>query len=113
MEASNLLAVQRVPRNKGKLVGQKPPLRSKVIWAIRIRLQLAKRIRELALFNLALDSKLRGCDLVSLRVADVAQGSRVSARAMVLQRKTQRPVQFELTEQTREAVAAWIAKAEL
>jgi integrase len=113
MEASNLLAVQRVPRNKGKLVGQKPPLRSKEIWAIRIRLQLAKRIRELALFNLALDSKLRGCDLVSLRVADVAQGSRVSARAMVLQRKTQRPVQFELTEQTREAVAAWIAKAQL
>jgi integrase len=60
-----------------------------------------------------LDSKLRGCDLVSLRVGDVAQGSRVSARAMVLQRKTQRPVQFELTEQTREAVAAWIAKAQL
>ena len=113
MEVSNPVAVQKAPWNKGKLVGQKPPLRLKEIWAIRIRLQLAKRARELALFNLALDSKLRGCDLVSLRVGDVAQGSRVSARAMVLQRKTQRPVQFELTEQTREAVAAWIAKAQL
>jgi hypothetical protein len=80
------------PWNKGKLVGQKPPLRLKDIWAIRIRLQLTTRTRELALFNLALDSKLRGCDLVSLRVGDVARGSRVSARAMVLQRKTQRPV---------------------
>ena len=113
MELFNPVAVQKAPWNKGKLVGQKPPLRLKEIWAIRIRLQLAKRARELALFNLALDSKLRGCDLVSLRVGDVAQGSRVSARAMVLQRKTQRPVQFELTEQTREAVAAWIAKAQL
>lgn len=113
MEVSNPIAVQKTPWNKGKLVGQKQPLRLKEIWAIRIRLQLAKRTRELALFNLALDSKLRGCDLVSLRAGDVAQGSRVSARAMVLQRKTQRPVQFELTEQTREAVAAWIAKAQL
>lgn len=83
MEVSNPVAVQKTPWNKGKLVGQKPPLRLKEIWAIRIRLQLAKRARELALFNLALDSKLRGCDLVSLRVGDVAQGSRVSARAMV------------------------------
>ena len=113
MEVSSPVALQRMPWNKGKLVGQKPPLRLKDIWAIRIRLQLSKRVRELALFNLALDSKLRGCDLVSLRVVDVAQGSRVSARAMVLQRKTQRPVQFELTEQTRDAVAAWIANAQL
>ena len=113
MEVSSPVAVQKAPWNKGKLVGQEPPLRLKEIWAIRIRLQLAKRIRKIALFNLALDSKLRGCDLVSLRVGDVAQGSRVSARAMVLQRKTQRPVQFELTEQTRDAVAACIAKAQL
>ena len=77
MEVSNTVAAQKTPWNKGKLVGQKPPLRLKEIWAIRIRLQLAKRARELALFNLALDSKLRGCDLVSLRVGDVAQGSRV------------------------------------
>jgi integrase len=113
MEVSNPVAVQKTPWNKGNLVGQKPPLRFREIWAIRVRLQLGKQARELALFNLALDSKLRGCDLVSLRVGDVAQGSRVCARAMVLQRKTQRPVQFELTEQTREAVAAWIAEAQL
>src|SRR5688572_9400989 len=113
MEQPSLVALQHSPWNKGKLVGQKPPLRLKEIWAIRIRLQLAKCTREPALFNLALDSKLRGCDLVTLRVGDVAQGKRVSVRAMVLQRKTQRPVQFELTEQTREAIAAWIAKAQL
>ena len=83
------------------------------IWAIRIRLQLANRTRELALFNLAIDSKLRGCDLVGLRVQDVVQGTRVAPRAMVMQKKTQRPVQFEITEQTRDAVAAWIAVAHL
>ncbi len=99
--------------NKGKLIGQKPPLKLKEIWAIRIRLQLAHRLRDLALFDLAIDSKLRGCDLVRLRVCDVAQGYRIAARAIVIQRKTQRPVQFEITEQTRGAVAAWIAKAKL
>ena len=99
------------PWNKGKLLGQKPPLKLKEIWAIRIRLQLDHRTRELALFNLAIDSKLRGCDLVGLRVHDVVQGSHVAARAIVMQKKTQRPVQFEITEQTREAVAAWIAEA--
>ena len=99
--------------NEGKLLGQKPPLKLKEIWAIRIRLQLAKRTRELALFNLAIDSKLRGCDLVGLRVHDVVQGSRVAPRAIVMQKKTQRPAQFEITEQTRDAVAAWIATAHL
>src|SRR6478609_10317134 len=88
------------PWNKGKLLGQKPPLKLKEIWAIRIRLQLDHRARELALFNLAIDSKLRGCDLVRLRVHDVVQGSHVAARAVVMQKKTQRPVQFEITEQT-------------
>jgi integrase len=102
-----------VPWNKGKLLGQKPPLKLKEIWAIRIRLQLNHRIRELALFNLAIDSKLRGCDLVGLRVHDVVLGSHVAARAIVLQRKTQRPVQFEITEQTRDAVSAWITAAHL
>ena len=102
-----------VPWNKGKIVGQKSPLKLKEIWAIRIRLQLARRTRDLALFNLAIDSKLRGCDLIGLRVRDVAQGGNVSARAIVMQRKTQRPVQFEITEQTRESVAVWIAKAQL
>src|ERR1700693_3459675 len=101
------------PWNKGKLLGQKPPLKLKEIWAIRIRLQLDHRIRELALFNLAIDSKLRGCDLVALRVHDVVQGIRVAPRAIVMQKKTQRPVQFEITEQTRDAVGAWIAAARL
>ena len=103
----------REPWNRGKLVGQKSPLRLKDIWAIRIRLQLAQRTRELALFNLAVDSKLRSCDLVRLRVRDVTHGERVTSRAMVMQQKTRRPVQFEITEQTREAVATWVAHARL
>jgi integrase len=104
---------KKSPWNKGKLVGQKRPLKLKEIWAIRIHLQLGKRIRELALFNLAIDSKLRGCDLVELHVRDIAQGNQVSSRAIIMQRKTHRPVQFEITEPTREAVAAWIAQAQL
>jgi integrase len=100
-----------VPWNKGKLVGQKSPLRLKEIWAIRIRLQLADRLRELALFNLAVDSKLRSCDLVKLRVRDVTRGDHVASRAIVLQQKTQRPVQFEITEQTRESLTTWISCA--
>jgi integrase len=101
------------PWNKGKLVGEKSPLKRKDIWAIRIRLQIAHRVRELALFDLAIDSKLRACDLVRLRVRDVAHGERVAARAIVMQQKTQRPVRFEITEQTREAVANWIGRARL
>ena len=101
----------REPWNKGKLVGQKAPLRLKEIWGIRIRLQLGERVPELALFNLAVDSKLRYCDLVKLRVRDVTRGDRVATRAIVMQQKTERPVQFEITEQTREAVAAWISHA--
>ena len=97
--------------NKGRLVGQKAPLKQKEIWAIRIRLQIAEKTRDLALFNLAIDSKLRGCDLVNLRVCDVAQGKTILPRAVVMQRKTHRPVQFEITEQTRQSVAAWIDKA--
>lgn len=104
---------QHTPWNKGKMIGQKPPLKLKEIWAIRIRLQLTKKVRELAMFNLAIDSKLRGCDLVSLKVRDVTHGTQVSPRAFVMQHKTQRPVQFELTDPTREAVGAWIAKAKL
>ncbi len=103
----------REPWNKGKLVGQKLPLKLKDIWAIRVRLQIAGRVRELALFDLAIDSKLRACDLVKLRVRDVAQGMHVAARGIVMQQKTQRPVQFEITEQTREAVARWIEGARL
>ncbi len=103
----------RIPWNKGKLVGQKPPLKLREIWAIRIRLQLARRTRDLALFNMAIDSKLRACDLVCLRVRDVAQGGQVARRAMVMQRKTKRPVKFEIAGQAREAVQKWIDEANL
>ncbi len=103
----------RTPWNKSKLVGQKPPLKLKEVWAIRIRLQLAGRLRDLALFNLAIDSKLRGCDLVSLRVSDVDHGGNIASRAIVMQQKTQRPVQFEITEQTRESIGAWRDSAHL
>lgn len=101
------------PWNKGKLVGQKAPLRVKDILAIRVRLQMKGRIRDLALFDLGIDSKLRACDLVRLRVSDVCHGDRLSFRAMVLQQKTQRPVQFEITLATREAVEGWMKAAKL
>lgn len=101
------------PWNKGRLVGQKAPLKLKEIWAIRIRLQLSEKVRDLALFNLAIDSKLRGCDLVSLRVCDISQGKSIYPRAIVMQRKTHRSVQFEITELTRQSVAAWIDLARL
>jgi integrase len=94
--------------NRDKLVGQKPPLKVKEIWAIRVRLQMTERWRDLALFNLAIDSKLRACDLVKLRVQDVCHATRVMPRAMILQQKTNRPVQFEITEQTRAAISHWI-----
>lgn len=103
----------KVPWNKGKIVGQKAPLKLKDIWAIRIRLQLGHRTRELALFDLGLDSKLRACDLVRLRVRDICNGGRVSARAIVMQQKTSLPVQFEITQPTRDAVAEWIKESEL
>lgn len=98
----------RMPWNKGKLIGAKPPLRLKHVWAIRSTLHLSGRIRDLALFNLGIDSKLRGCDLVSLRVADIAPRGYSVDRATVRQKKTGRPVKFELTEQTREAVDAYL-----
>ena len=113
MDRVDIAARRWEPWNKAKLVGQKAPLELKEIWAIRIRLQLATRIRDLAPFNLAIDSKLRGCDLVKLRVRDIAHGDRVSARAIVMQQKTQRPVQFEITEPTRDSVTAWIECAGL
>ena len=103
----------RHPWNKGELTGQKPPLKLKEIWAIRIRLQISQQIRDLALFNLAIDSKLRSCDLVKIRVRDVTHGANVSRRAMVMQQKTGQPVQFEITEQTRDSIGNWINYAEL
>jgi integrase len=102
-----------VPWNKGKLVGQKPPLKLKEIWAIRIRLQLANNLRDLALFNLAIDSKLRSCDLVKIRIKDISSGRAISSRATVMQQKTGQPVQFEITEQTRESISSWIEFAGL
>ena len=99
--------------NKGKIVGQKSPLKQKEIWAIRVRLQLAHRMRELALFDLGLDSKLRACDLVKLRVRDVCHGDRMATRAIIMQQKTSQPVQFEITPPTRDAVSDWIKDAKL
>ncbi|HSW27643.1 MAG TPA: tyrosine-type recombinase/integrase [Burkholderiaceae bacterium] len=112
MEATNATA-HREPWNKGKIVGQKAPLKLKDIWALRVRLQLQHRVRELALFDLGIDSKLRGCDLVKLKVRDICHGEQVAARAIVMQQKTQRPVQFEITPPAREAVKAWIKQAQL
>jgi len=102
-----------IPWNKGKLIGQKPPLKLKEIWAIRTRLQIGKKVRDLALFNLAIDSKLRGCDLVKLKVRDISLGSNIAKRAIILQQKTQQPVQFEITEQTRDTVSSWVRYANL
>ena len=100
-----------IPWNKGKLIGPKPPLQPKHVWAIRTRLQIAGRTRDLALFNLAIDSKLRGCDLVSLKVEDVAPHGYAVDRATVRQNKTGRPVRFEITEQTRQASRSAAAMA--
>ena len=96
------------PWNKGKIIGQKAPLKLREIWAIRIRLQMAHRLRDLALFNLAIDSKLRGCDLVTLEVNDVCVGGRMRTRTTIIQSKTGRPVQFELTDQTRTSAQEWL-----
>ena len=98
------------PSNQGQIIGPKPPLKPKHIWAIRTRLQHEKRTRDLALFNLALDSKLRGCDLVRLRTSDVYLGSSVRLRATIVQQKTGRRVPFELTETTRETLMAWLQR---
>lgn len=113
MEQIVAATTHRPPWNKGKLVDQKAPFKLREIWAIRVRLQLHGRIRDLALFDLAIDSKLRACDLVRLRLRDVSHGDRVSARAIIMQQKTQRPVQFEITEQTRHALTDWIRRAAL
>jgi integrase len=94
--------------NKGRIVAQKRPLRPKEVWAIRVRLQIKHRKRDLAMFNLAIDSKLRGCDLVSLQLDHVTVGRCVRDRATIIQHKTGRPVQFEITEQTRASLQDWL-----
>jgi len=98
------------PWNHGRIIGPKPPLKPKHIWAIRTRLQHEGRIRDLAMFNVAIDSKLRGCDLVRLRVGDVHLGDSIRLRTAIVQQKTGRPVPFELTEPTREALASWLGQ---
>jgi len=99
------------PWNKGKLIGQKPPLRPKHVWSICTKLQIQGRIRDLAMFNLAIDSKLRGCDVVALKVDDVAPSGYAIDRATVRQKKTGLPVRFELTEQTRQAIDDYLRDA--
>lgn len=101
-------ASTRCPWNKGILVGQKRPLQPKNVWSIRVRLEISGAGRDLALFNLAIDSKLRACDLVRLRVEDLCSGCSIRDRATIIQKKTNRPVQFEVTEQTKTSLAAWL-----
>ncbi|MDO6758445.1 tyrosine-type recombinase/integrase [Phaeobacter inhibens] len=110
MSHLNLPAIRakRIPWNKGRIIGQKRPLLPKHVWAIRVRLELAGKLRDLALFNIAIDSKLRGCDLVRLRVADVYSAGQVKERASILQSKTNQPVRFEITEGTRASLKAWL-----
>ena len=104
-------ALKRTPWNKGKLIGAKPPLRTKHVWSIRSKLQVEERTRDLAMFNLAIDSKLRGCDVVSLKVEDIAPHGLAVDRATIRQSKTGHPVRFEMTEQTREAIDNYIRAA--
>ncbi len=113
METTLSRGTLRIPWNKGRLTGQKPPLKLNEIWAIRTRLQFTSNVRELAMFNLAIDSKLRACDLTRLRVQDICVGNQVGTRATIMQQKTHHPVQFEITQQTRESVQCWIRTREL
>ncbi|MDA0146161.1 tyrosine-type recombinase/integrase [Vibrio sp. RW] len=103
----------RIPWNKGKIIGQKAPLRQQEIWSIRARLEIANNLKELALFNLAIDSKLRGCDLVALKVSDVMRSGDILTRTSVVQQKTGTPVMFEIIAYTRESLRKWIAYAKL
>ena len=96
------------PWNKGLLIGQKKPLEPKHVWSIRVRLEIAGSKRDLAIFGLAIDSKLRACDLVKLRLDDICSGFKVRRRATIVQKKTGRPVQFEISEQSRNSVEAWL-----
>jgi integrase len=104
----NKYAKKKSPWNRGKLVGQKQPLTQQQIWSIRMRLESADLRRDLALFNLAIDSKLRACDLLNLRVSDVTNAGAVRSRASIVQQKTGRPVRFELTAKTRKSVGLWV-----
>jgi integrase len=102
------LPPKRAPWNKGKFPGAKPPLRPKHVWSIRSKLQAEGQTRDLAMFNLAIDSKLRACDVVALKVGDIAPNGYAADRATIRQRKTGQPVRFELTEQSRQAVDEYL-----
>lgn len=104
---------RRIPWNKGKIIGQKAPLRQQEVWSIRARLEIANNTKELALFNLAIDSKLRGCDLVALKVLDVMRAGEILTRASIVQRKTGTPVMFEIIAHTRQSLLEWITLANL
>lgn len=110
MDKYNLPAIRaaRSAWNKGRIVGQKRPHKPKHVWAIRVRLELAENHRDLALFNMAIDSKLRGCDLVRMKIADVMASGQVKERASVLQSKTKNAVRFEITEGTRTSLISWM-----
>ena len=103
----------RAPWNKGRLVGQKRPLLAKQVWAIRARLELSGNLRDLGLFNLAIDSKLRGCDLVRLQVSDLIRGNRVREQVTIIQSKTLQPVQFEVSENTRNSIWNWVCRPKM
>jgi integrase len=107
------LLTVRVPWNKGRIIGQKRPLLPRHVWSIRVRLEMAGNVRDLALFNMAVDSKLRGCDLVGLRVRDVVVAGRVKERTSMIQCKTGKPVRFEITETTRVSLERWIRDPEM
>ena len=96
--------------NAGHQLGAKRPLQPKQVWAIRFWLERERRVRDRALFDLAIDSKLRGCDLVKVRIGDLVSGARVRSRAMVVQQKTGRPVQFELLEPARASLLEWLER---
>src|SRR5258705_8417272 len=111
LENTIATAVRRLPWIKIKLTGAKPPLRSKHVWSIRTKLQIERRVRDLAMFNLAIDSKLRGCDVIAIKVEDVSAVGYTADRATVRQKKTGQPVRFELSEQTRQAVDDYLKAA--
>jgi integrase len=107
---------KHIPSNKGKIIGRKLPLNLKQIRAIRTRLKSAQQLRDLALFNLAIDGSLSACDAILLRVSDVAKGRReplVMPKATIVQFASQRSIEFELTDETQESVAQWIAHRKL
>ena len=113
MKSIKRIARKYLPWNKDRLIGQKLPLTLKQIWSIRMHLQSAGNVRDLALFNLAIDSKLRACDLLQLKVCDVCSEGLVNSRATVVQQKTRRPVKFEITDRTKRSIEKWVQTASL